>query len=85
MNFLPNKLIFDVEMPAVEIIMIIIAAVFLFLSMSLLAILIRYISTLHERMKTYNLANIKLLDGMHEGLLIISKSDNKVIFCNRPS
>ena len=82
MNFLPNKLIFDVEMPAVEIIMIIIAAVFLFLSMSLLAILIRYISTLHERMKTYNLANIKLLDGMHEGLLILSKASRTPMFCN---
>ena len=27
-----------------------------------------------------------LLNGMHEGLLIISKDDNKsVIFCNRPA
>ena len=29
--------------------------------------------------------NIKLLDGMHEGLLILSTKDKKVMFCNKPS
>ena len=50
---------------------------------SLLAILILYISSLHARMKVCNTENIKLLDGMHEGLLILSKSTAKsVLFCN---
>ena len=36
-------------------------------------------------MKTQLVENLKLLDGMHEGLLILSKSDNKAMFCNRPA
>lgn len=32
-----------------------------------------------------NTENLKLLDGMHEGVLILSKSNNKVIFCNKPA
>ena len=63
----------------------IILSIAMLLFTSMLAIIILYISELHVRMKTYNMANIKLLDGMHEGLLIMSKPDNKVIFCNRSS
>ena len=51
-----------------------------------IAIIILYISILHGKMKTQNDENIKLLDGMHEGLLILSKKDEKrIIFCNKPS
>ena len=29
--------------------------------------------------------NLKLLDGMHEGVLILSKANRSVLFCNKPS
>ena len=49
------------------------------LSMTLL-----YISQLHNTMKTVNIENVKLLDGMHEGLLILLKSDpQRPMFCNK--
>ena len=38
-----------------------------------IAIIILYISILHGKMKTQNDENIKLLDGMHEGLLILQE------------
>ena len=33
----------------------------------------------------HNVQNSKLLDGMHEGLLILSQSNKEVLFCNQPS
>ena len=56
----------------------------LFFVITIIAMIILYISSLHDRMNINNIANIKLLDSMHEGLLIRSKSDKKVLFCNRP-
>ena len=47
--------------------------------------LILYISELHNRMNILNESNIKLLDGMHEGLLILSKTTNLSMFCNIPA
>ena len=57
----------------------------LFMLCSMLAMVILYISSLQHRMKQYNVANIKLLDCMHEGLLILAKSDKRIMFCNKPS
>ena len=28
---------------------------------------------------------MRLLDGMHEGLLIVSKTQKDIMFCNRPA
>ena len=36
-------------------------------------------------MNSLNQSNMKLLDGMHEGLLIISRKNKEVMFCNKPS
>ena len=54
--------------------------------------IILYISTLHNKIKGYNEENIKLLDGMHEGLCILKKTarfadeeESQVLFCNRPA
>ena len=42
-----------------------------------------YISMLHKRIKSNNTQNVKLLDNMHEGLLILSKTDKATMFCNK--
>ena len=45
-----------------------------------------YISALHGKMNSINQQNLRLLDGMHEGLLIISKapesSGSEALYCN---
>jgi len=53
--------------------------VLIFCSISMAAI---YISKLHNTVKTTNMENAKLLDGMHEGLLILSKKERRTMFCN---
>ena len=66
--------------------------IFYFLVLAGVAMLISYIEELHEALTTRSLENIKLLDGMHEGLLIVSKdpsgisdaSDIQVKFWNGP-
>ena len=40
------------------------------------------ISKLHNMIKTTNMENAKLLDGMHEGILILSKKERRTMFCN---
>ena len=59
--------------------------ILVFTFMTVLAMLFRYVTTLHKRIQAYNVENIKLLDGMHEGLLILSKQNHSVMFCNKPS
>ena len=57
-----------------------------FLTNVLFASALIYISTLHEKVNSINQQNLRLLDGMHEGLLIISKaqesSSSEALYCN---
>ena len=46
---------------------------------------IRYIFQLQSKISLTNVENIRLLDGMHEGVLILSKRTNDIIFCNKPA
>jgi len=60
------------------------------LLMSVFGVLFLYITKLHNQMKDTVAENMKLLDGMHEGLLILHKDPktpdkNKIMFCNRPA
>ena len=68
-----------------RVIEIVLSGFFMWLLTSFIGILIRYITSIHLRMKTQNESNAKLLDGMHEGLLILSKAqDKKLLFSNNP-
>jgi hypothetical protein len=53
--------------------------------MTVLSMIFVYIFKLHKDMHTTNTENVRLLDGMHEGLLILSKKDQEVMFCNKPA
>ena len=57
-----------------------------FLTNVLFASALIYISTLQKKMKSINKQNLRLLDGMHEGLLIVSKaqenSSREALYCN---
>lgn len=54
----------------------------LFVGQASSAILTKYIVDLNQKRTNSMLANIKLLDGMHEGLLILSKSTLSTMFMN---
>ena len=60
--------------------MVIFSMVIVFTSMFIL-----YVVDLHQELLTTNTENVKLLDGMHEGLLILSKTSHEVMFCNKPA
>ena len=49
-------------------------AVFFFFQAAL-AVTINYIKELHASLTSTNLENLKLLNGMHEGLLILKKNE----------
>ena len=49
----------------------------------LLAMVLIYIMDLHLTLKKYVTTSERLLDGMHEGLLILAKDTNKTLLCNR--
>ena len=59
-----------------------------FLATTLLGMIIIYISQLHAQLEFSNEENVKLLDGMHEGLLIFNREDDEkkqIMFCNSPA
>ena len=57
----------------------------LFAACTGVAILITYIKELNTRLRTTNTGNMKLLDCMHEGVLILSKGEHEVMFANKPA
>ena len=88
--FLPQYTIYK-DPPTANAIIVNLSICFVhFVCLSIFAMLLIYIALLHRRMKTFNVENVKLLDGMHEGLLIVQKSANSmrtltsdIMFCNR--
>ena len=62
---------------------------FFFFGLTLTGMIIIYISQLHAQLKFSNEENVKLLDGMHEGLLIFNRGssaeEKKIMFCNSPA
>ena len=71
----------------------------LFVATTLCGMVIIYITQLHAQLEFSNKENVKLLDGMHEGLLIFNTGDSsdhtrskfaqaakkKIMFCNSPA
>ena len=43
------------------------------------------IMQLQSKIASTNAANIKLLDGMHEGVLILSKTSKEIFYKNKPA
>ena len=56
-----------------------------FIYASMIAIVLNYTTNLHGMLKRYIEQSANLLDGMHEGIVIISKVTNRTLFCNRPA
>ena len=72
---LPQYIVYK-DAPTAEAILVkIFLNLFQFATLSLFAMLFIYIAMLHKKMRTYNHENVKLLDGMHEGLLIVQKQN----------
>ena len=84
-SFAVQIVVYEVEMtPSLVIVkMVYIIGVFIFNSG--ISMLLLYISQLHNRINKFSIQNIKLLDGMHEGLLILSKASRTPMFCNQPA
>ena len=60
-------------------------AMICFLNYCLVAAGVVYLKELQGTLDSTNEENVKLLDAMHEGILIIKKVDKEVIFCNQPA
>ena len=75
---LPDYLIYMKAVTAINVLLKIALALGQFLTMTMVAMIPLYISTLHLKMKRLNAENINLLDGMHEGLLILSKTTSSL-------
>ena len=73
-TYIPQYLIYNEPATPYAIFSKFALAMGLFFTLTMLAMVIDYIYSLHVRMKKFNVENVKLLDGMHEGLLIIDKT-----------
>ena len=70
--FVNMSLIFNEQLTLSTAFIKVVSVLVVFLINSLLAMMILYISSMHKKVELCNVENIKLLDGMHEGLLILS-------------
>ena len=88
---LPDYLIYENTVTADKLFIKLALSLGQFVILSMVAMIPLYISTLHQKLKRLNAENINLLDGMHEGLLILTKTNtsvqeaikDKILFCNR--
>ena len=78
MMLLPDYLIYMNAVTAIDVLFKLAITLGQFVVVTLIAMIPIYISTLHLKMKRLNEENINLLDGMHEGLLILSKTTSSL-------
>ena len=52
------------------------ASLLFFLFAMYVALIVIYIQELHKNLTSMNIENLKLLNGMHEGLLILKKGED---------
>ena len=78
MVLLPDYLIYMNAVTAIDVLFKLAITLGQFVALTLIAMIPIYISTLHLKMKRLNEENINLLDGMHEGLLILSKTTSSL-------
>ena len=83
--FNPFLNIYGIELSKYDILEKFLMTAWFFMLIGLFATILKYIISLHDRIFAFNTENIKLLDGMHEGLLILSSPHRKVLFSNKPS
>ena len=57
----------------------------LFVSACLLGMVIIYISQLHAKLEFAHVEHVKLLHGMHEGLIIFNRQQDSIMFSNKPA
>ena len=82
MYFLVMYFIYEQQITLALTILKVISTCITFFTNSLFLALFQYINKMHLRMESQHIENTKMLDGMHEGLLIISKMNNDLMFCN---
>ena len=63
----------------------IVTVLILFVSACLLGMVVIYISQLHAKLEFTNQEHVKLLHGMHEGLLIFNRQQDSIMFSNKPA
>lgn len=75
--------IYEEEVTVVWVTMKMILLLLFLAFLMLFALSMAYISQFQTRLKTMNSSNVRMLDGMHEGVLILSKEHQSTMFCNR--
>ena len=87
------NLFFDIfaynrELTAAKILLFLVVIIFFFFGTIVCTSVIVHISNVHEKLRLTNEENMKLLNGMHEGILILAKTleqPSTIMFCNRPA
>lgn len=81
--FFPEHVIYKVPLALGTIIVNIFLIVAFFTAAIMVSMVIIYISQLHATLEFTNSEHIKLLNGMHEGVLIFNDTQDQFVFCNR--
>ena len=85
--FITNYVGYSRELTTISFVVSVAYVIVFLLCLTLAGMVIIHFSSLHRELLFTNEENVKLLNGMHEGVLIIENSDTakNVFFCNRPA
>lgn len=80
-----NDLVYNLSAGLIVMGVNLISVIGLGIILTLLGMFFVHIAKIHSYLVLANEENVKLLNQMHEGVLILSKSENKVILSNKTS
>ena len=84
-SYLGLNVIYLKPVEAISILVGIYYALSFLIQLTFLHAALSYISELQRQQNLANEEQIKLLNGMHEGLLILRTCEQKILFCNKPA
>lgn len=90
LNFFGTSIAYNKDLGPKQVVMYTCSVVGFFLVFSLIFTTINIVSKLWKQLRFANQENMKLLNNMHEGLIILKKPEKEggerpVMFCNKPA
>lgn len=81
-TYIVNTYVYDTELTIPMVVEKALYAAGVFTIVSTHATALLHFSKLHQGLSTVNESNIKLLDSMSQGVLVLSQENKQAIFCN---
>lgn len=84
-QIIPFPIVYNIGVDMSMILASLVATLLLFMVNCMFGMLVTYVVQLKGKMSQLMIENLKLLDKMHEGLIVISEKDRRLQFASKPA